>query len=279
MSEEKKKKNIAGIVLSVITIILIIYSGWLIDVYAGLVPAAGFAVIALGITGLIYLLGRKYRKTSYVLGIIYLALVLVISATGHTTDQKISKIQSEPEYELVQIVAMKDSGITEKDDFSNYKLAYSSLDKDGYKRASDILQEHEKKVYKAKPYDNIRHAYGRLKDDDVQLMLLTGLSRGELKERYPQYTEDVVVLFEKKYEMSGIEAKAVDIEKEPCVIYLQGSDLSSGDNINATGRGDCNILLAINPVTCKVNMQVIPRDTFVNIPCTLSATSFLYLLL
>ena len=75
------------------------------------------------------------------------------------------------------------------------------------------------------------------------------------------------VVFEKKYKIGTAELKAVDISKEPFTIYLCGADLSSGEDINSTGRGDVNILLTVNPKTKQVYMQAVPRDTFVYIPC------------
>lgn len=70
-----------------------------------------------------------------------------------------------------------------------------------------------------------------------------------------------------KYELDAVEIKPVDINSEPFTVYLCGADLSSGQDITSTGRGDVNILLTVNPKTAKVNLQVIPRDTFVYIPC------------
>ena len=264
--KKKDKLKIPRIILALLTVVLVLYGTFFISSYAGVSTGVIFFVITALITVLILFLGNKHSKTAFILGIIYLAVLLALSVTGYKADQKLSGMEAAPEYEVVQIVAMKDSNITGEDSFESYKLGYSSNDPNAYNECSDILKEHEKKVYKTKPSKDIYHSYELLKKNNLQLMLLTGVSRGELKEKYPDYQKETVVIFEKKYVKNEVKAKYVDIEKEPCVLYLQGADLSSGDNINATGRGDCNVLLTINPKTKKVNMQVIPRDTFVNIP-------------
>ncbi len=90
------------------------------------------------------------------------------------------------------------------------------------------------------------------------------------------YTEQIKVILSKEYPLEAAKVKSVDISKEPFTVYFQGADLSSGDNINSTGRGDVNILITVNPQTKKVNMQVIPRDLFVYIPCKDASSKLSY---
>lgn len=260
-----EKINIPSVILTVLTAAAVLYCTFLAYSYTGIKTALVFFLIASVLTVALYLLGRKYRKTSVILGILFLVILVVLSFAGHKTDTTLSATQSAPEYDLVQIIVMKDSNISEEDDFRNYKMGYTETDLDAFVKAGEILKEHEKKIYKAKPQGEIKTAYEKLKENKVQLLVLTGMSRSELEEDYPDYRQVTKVLFEKKIPLEEAKAKYVDIEKEPCVIYLQGADLSSGDNIHSTGRGDCNILLTINPDTGKTGFQVIPRDTFVNI--------------
>ena len=52
------------------------------------------------------------------------------------------------------------------------------------------------------------------------------------------YESKIKVVFEKKYELDAVEIKPVDINSEPFTVYLCGADLSSGQDITSTGRGD-----------------------------------------
>jgi len=57
-------------------------------------------------------------------------------------------------------------------------------------------------------------------------------------------------------------ADAVNITKEPFIVYLSGSDSRSA-SINATGRSDVNILAAVNPSTHQILLVNTPRDYYV----------------
>lgn len=170
------------------------------------------------------------------------------------------------QYEVVQIVALKDSDINEEDDFSTYTLGYTNSDDGAYQRSSEILVENNKKVKESHPYSDTETLYNDLLSSKTQMMVLTSNTRSDLSLIDEEYESKIKVLFEKKYELEAVEIKPVDISSEPFTIYLCGADLSAGQDITSTGRGDVNILLTVNPNTAQVNLQVIPRDTFVYIP-------------
>ena len=119
-------------------------------------------------------------------------------------------------------------------------------------------------------------AYNALKNHKVELLVLTNIGKSDLSVIDENYEDYIQVILSKDYPLEKVTSQDVDISKEPFTIYLQGADLSSGDNINSTGRGDVNILLTVNPHTKKVNMQVIPRDLFVYIPCKDASSKLSY---
>ena len=243
------------------------YSSYLVFKYAGAgLGVAAFAIIAV-LCIATFFLSRKTEKTALVIAIILAVLLIISSALAMKLNSKISKVNMTGEYETVQIVALKGSDIDENSDISGVNMGYVNTDAGAYQKGSEILKEHDKKVFKSVPYATTKETYNSFLTGNEKLMVLTNFTKSDLSDIDEEYEDKVKVIFEKKYPVESVTLKPVDISKEPFTLYLCGADLSSHDNINSTGRGDVNILLTVNPKTKKVNMQTIPRDTFVNIPC------------
>ena len=244
-----------------------VYIGVMVSKYIGGTLAFAAIAILAGMFLATVLLHRKKTKVALVIEVLLLIVCILASGVLMKVNSLAGGIHVSKEYEEVQIVALKDSGIEATDDFEQYVLGYSSSDNDTYEKFSGILEENSKAVSKSKPYDDTKKLYEALNNNDVQLMVLTNNEKSDLSVIDEEYEDKIVVLFTKKYELDMIAAKPVDVSKEPFTVYLQGADLSSGEEISSTGRGDVNILLTVNPNTEQVYMQVIPRDTFVYIPC------------
>lgn len=261
------KLALVTLIILVIDILAAIYIVTQVARYTGTLAAViGFAAVAI-IGGLIWFCHYKKPKVAVVVEIL-LTIALVIGIIGVGKINSVTgKISRTTEYEVVQIVTLKDNDIEADDDFETFTLGYTNSDDGAYEKSSEILVENDKKVKESKPYEDTESLYNDLLSSTTELMVLTSNTRSDLSVIDEEYEDKIKVLFEKKYEIGQAELKAVDITKEPFTIYLCGADLSSGEDINSTGRGDVNILLTVNPNTEKVNMQVIPRDTFVYIPC------------
>ena len=206
---------------------------------------------------------KIFAVVTVVLAIVVIGLFLMFFKANNIADN----ITQTKEYETVQIVCLKDSPIQPEDDFSGYNIGYINGDRHSYDTMTEILGENNKKVRKSRTYQSSKGLYENFLSGYTEMMLLTNDVKSDLFEIDESYTDKIRVLFSKDYELGTVETKAVDIATEPFTLYLCGADLSSGDSITSAGRGDVNILLTVNPNTKKVNMQVIPRDTFVNIPC------------
>lgn len=261
--------TLAKITLALLALDIIAAGYILIQVfrYIGTVPGMIGAVLLVIIAALVWICHRKKVKAALIIEIV-LTCALAVGVIGTA---KISSfagdISGNVEYETVQIVVLKDSDITADDDFSQYTLGYGNDDDGAYQKSGEILEEHDKTVHESKPYATTEKLYDGFSDGKTELMVLTDNTKSDLSVIDEEYDTKIKVIFEKKYKLDEVKAKEVDITKEPFTIYLCGTDLSSGEDINSTGRGDVNILLTVNPQTEKVNMQVIPRDTFVYIPC------------
>ena len=226
---------------------------------------ASLPVILL-IGALLLVCNLKKTKAALVIEAIFTVVLIIAMVIVSRVSSLAGAIGRTVQYEVVQIVALKDSDINEEDDFSTYTLGYTNSDDGAYQRSSEILVENNKKVKESHPYSDTETLYNDLLSSKTQMMVLTSNTRSDLSLIDEEYESKIKVLFEKKYELEAVEIKPVDISSEPFTIYLCGADLSAGQDITSTGRGDVNILLTVNPNTAQVNLQVIPRDTFVYIP-------------
>ncbi len=267
MKEEKRNvlKYMSYGILA-IAALLAIYCTSIIYTYSGILMASPFILVVIVILSIALLLSKKKAGIALTIGIVLLIFLTVFSFAGHKVNHMLSKVEAKKEYEVVQIVTLKDSSLTPESDLSSCHISYDNSENGTYKKVGEILKEHKKTINLSIPYKTTEQVYSSLIRNESQMMLLTGMTKAKLETIDPEYKEKIKVLFEKKYEFNHVNLKPVDISKEPFTLYLQGADLSSGDNINSVGRGDANILLTVNPKTKKVNMQIIPRDTFVNIP-------------
>ena len=264
---KKDKWKLASLLLLLALVAMSIYIVTILSNYfeGKILIAAIVGIVVL--VALLAITHYKFPKSTLVIELLLIAICIFASSVLGKVDEVAENISEVKEYEVVQIVAHKDSGITSEDDFSSYVLGYVNSDNDAYERSSEILAENSKVVSKSRPYKTTDEVYSSLLSKSIELMVLTNDTKVDLSMIDEDYSDKIVVLFEKQYEIEQVEADAVDISTEPFTVYFQGTDLSSGDNISSTGRGDVNILLTVNPVSEQVYLQVIPRDTFVYIPC------------
>lgn len=267
--EHLQKSNLAKVTFALLTleIILALYVTIQVSKYIGMIVLLCAIPVILLVGALLILCNIKKTKVALVLEVILMLILIVAMVIVGKVNSVAGAIGQAKQYEVVQIVTLKDSTIQADDDFNSYVLGYTNSDDGAYEKSSEILVENDKKVKESKPYSDTEKLYNDLLSSKTQFMVLTSNTRSDLSVIDEEYEGKIKVIFEKKYELEDVKAKAVDISKEPFTVYLCGADLSSGQDITSTGRGDVNILLTVNPNTKEVNMQVIPRDTFVYIPC------------
>lgn len=267
--------KVTGILL-VIIFITAIYDIMLISTYISLMPLILVTVVSLIILVFLLFLHYKKNKISIVVEIVVCFCLFFLSFMLIRINTFANDITQTNEVETVQIVALKDSPITREQDFDKLQLGYIQDDENAYTYSTEILKENQKKIKKETPYKTMQQAYDDLKNQKIDLLVLTNLAKSDLFDIDENYIEQVKVILSKDYPLQTAKVKAVDMSKEAFTVYFQGADLSSGDNINSTGRGDVNILLTVNPQTKNVNMQVIPRDLFVYIPCKDASSKLSY---
>lgn len=86
-----------------------------------------------------------------------------------------------------------------------------------------------------------------------------------LKEDASSKLNESRVIYTFKIEVGDdtVEASEKELNKEPFVVYISGSD--SRDGIQAVARSDVNILAVVNPAEAKILLVSIPRDMYVQL--------------
>lgn len=94
------------------------------------------------------------------------------------------------------------------------------------------------------------------------------LTQGDNIENYVKKVENITVSInvEQPSEPTpdNTTQKLKDLNKRPFVLYVSGIDVSG--KITMRSRSDVNILIVINPITKKMVLATVPRDTYVPFP-------------
>lgn len=256
-----------SLIMLIIDMIACLYIAMQFFRYTGTGAGICAMITVAAVGALLFLCNVKKTKAAIIIEVILAAALIVAVMLVLRINSLTGAIGRTTQYEAVQIVTLKDSEIEPEDDLSDQVLGYANDDEGAYEKSSEILVENDKQVKESHPYADTRTMYSELVAGNAHMMVLTSNTRSDMTLIDEEYQDKIKVLFEKRYPLEEVEVKPVDISSEPFTVYLCGADLSAGEDITSTGRGDVNILLTVNPNTSKVNLQVIPRDTLVYIPC------------
>lgn len=143
-------------------------------------------------------------------------------------------------------------GVTESYDWQNTQDAIADIN-------NNLGQE-----IKTQKYDSVLEMVDALKSKQVGAILLNEAYVDVLKdiEGYENFSDETRTLYAStKQVVQKVEEKK-DVEKEPFVVYISGSDTRS--KTLAKSRSDVNILAVINPETKQVLLVNTPRDYYVS---------------
>ena len=159
MKTEEKKEKGSRTVNRIIWVLLLLSAAAVIWLVFQIYPYGGWkgsllAGAMLFLLAILLLYGRdKFPKLvlaiSILLVVILGAAVIVMSMVNSAAE----RVSNTAEYEIVQIAALKGSGITAEDDFSRYTLGYAEDDGEALSRGRNILEEENKKIKKEVGYN------------------------------------------------------------------------------------------------------------------------------
>lgn len=266
---KKKKKNIIGISLGILLLIITISLISLVKIL-NVIPDNYFIIgtVFLSILSLILILCLLIKPKNITLKIIkgfssFLAIVLIA-------------IYSFGIYYLNKTMNFIDNLSIINEEITNYYIVV--LDTSIYQESSDLYGEtlayydttDQQVINSIKlelTYKTTNDIY-RLKDmlyqNEVDALLISDIIKNKLEEDYTDFTTNIRILetISIKQQIEDI-TKKVSIKNTPFNVLISGID-AYGD-INQTSRNDVNIIATINPNTNEILLTSIPRDYYVQL--------------
>lgn len=160
------------------------------------------------------------------------------------------------------IAVYKNSTIKDIKGLASKKLGFQSTDLH-LKLAKEALSKDLK--YTGTDYADLANMFVSLDNKSLDGIVLATSYLDVLKEDSKEYYDKlkIVYTFNIEVEKEETQTSKVDIQNQPFVIYLSGTDSRVG--VRAAARSDVNMLLVINPKTGKILIVSVPRDYYVQL--------------
>jgi LCP family protein required for cell wall assembly len=107
----------------------------------------------------------------------------------------------------------------------------------------------------------------------VDLIVLDSAALANLEETDPQFSNATKRLGEISLETDAeVIVKPVNTATTPFVVLINGRDNPTGTSVDLTDtnvntNNDINLIMVINPLTAKITMLTLPRDSYVALAC------------
>ena len=283
MSRQEKKKSIGFMIIAILlSVILVVFAGFLIyqifklEILPDniLIPA----ILVIVLFSLILLILINFCAHGIVSKIIYSILVIMISVVYglgnyylYSTNATLETVtdQSNLSKNTVSVVALNSSSLENVNSLEGSKIGVlKTIGKEATKKSLADLKKNNV-TYTKKTYDNMLGMLKALYDGDVDAIVLNEAYRSNVcdLEDYTNFNNDTKVIHKTVYytkENSSLLAVS-DITSKPFSILISGND--SFGNLDETSRSDVDMLVTINPVTSTILMTSIPRDSYVEEVC------------
>ena len=283
MRRQEKKKSIGFMIIAVLlSVILVVFAGFLIyqifklEILPDniLIPA----ILVIVLFSLILLILINFCAHGIVSKIIYSILVIMISVVYglgnyylYSTNATLETVtdQSNLSKNTVSVVALNSSSLENVNSLEGSKIGVlKTIGKEATKKSLADLKKNNV-TYTKKTYDNMLGMLKALYDGDVDAIVLNEAYRSNVcdLEDYTNFNNDTKVIHKTVYytkENSSLLAVS-DITSKPFSILISGND--SFGNLDETSRSDVDMLVTINPVTSTILMTSIPRDSYVEEVC------------
>ncbi|MEA5143306.1 MAG: LCP family protein [Oscillibacter sp.] len=219
---------------------------------------------------------RRKKTSKVVCGVIALILSgamvygIVASTSLQSALKKIS--QSPQETNTIDVIVLKGSSAQTLADLKGQTFGVTkSMDANTLGAMKAKMSEEIGDV-STSSYQSISRLADGLYQGSVNAIIINDALLSSLSEmeEYSTFAQDTKIIYQYgapvEKQVSATH-EAIDVTKQPFIVYLSGSDSESGD-INATGRSDVNILAVVNPSSHQIMLINTPRDYYV--PMTVS---------
>lgn len=173
------------------------------------------------------------------------------------------------------VVVKKDDVATKPEDIKDYQIGVEkSHDFDAMEKALNKIAKEYNHTLNVTAYDNYISMWEAFMNrSETGAILMETNYYGIYKDSYEEDGDNIsnhvkiighydVEMHNEKDEESQKDKK--DLTAQPFAVYISGIDLEG--NINQKSRSDVNIVMAVNPVTHKIALVTVPRDSYVKFP-------------
>ena len=160
------------------------------------------------------------------------------------------------------VAVLKGSSVKNVDQLKGKKLGFQS---------TDLHLEQAKSTLKGSlnytdtDYTDLANMFIGLENKSLDGIVLASSYLDILKEDSKEYYDKLTIIytFNIEIEKEEKETAKIDIQNQPFIVYLSGTD--SRSTVRATARSDVNMLMIINPKTNKILLVSVPRDYYVQL--------------
>ena len=223
-------------------------------------------VIVTAAIGVLLIAFNRIPKSIQILGIV----LMLIGSLGLFYSQSVlnrALKQVIVEKTVVSFVVLEDSAILDLKLGDEYRYGNSSLlDEDIKEHAlSEVSKEFNFTITPYK-FDMDSDLFLALKNKQIDVMIIDNAMSGFVEDDYPEFWEQVRVIYEVSREYERVDIKTdTNFKTDPFVIYISGIDTSGP--LSYRSRSDVNILMYVNPNKQEILQVTLPRDLYVPIAC------------
>lgn len=275
--------TLIGLILVLIQLVLTVLL--LLKVFKLDILPMKYLIIVNVILALMFLYNLTSQFTSaHILGkiisVFLSGVILFIYLFAAKLDSVLNKI-TEPNknYDVVQVLVLKDDKAETLEDVKNYKFGYNSKASNTHvtQAFSDIKKDLGKTINPT-AYTSWTDLIDTFYENkDVQAIVINSSMLTIINQQYEDFSDKTKVVKSYEYEkLIEVQASNVDVKKDPFVIYVSGisSDDGADTKLASNALSDVNILAVINPETRQVLLVTTPRDSFVKISNGNGATGY-----
>lgn len=269
--EKMKQKNIVynnkfALILLLLPVLPLVYLCILAYKYGGLYFAGIIAAGGLILSLLRLMITRRYKVAGIIINLVLCGLLLFVDIYGSRISKTTGKIVKDFDIYTVDIVKRSDSDLTKESDFFGKSIGYMDSEEYYYNWRFNLLQNDG--IYDSlhkEAYSTYESLFDALRNGHIDLAVLSNIAESELNrmiEENQTASLDYTILYHDLQVQKLKELTEVSIKEEGFTILIQAVDKSG------YALTDVNMLVTVNPSTGKINMQMIPRDSYVYIAGT-----------
>jgi len=175
--------------------------------------------------------------------------------------QKITTVDN-TETQAYSVVVYKDSNIKSIDKLAGKTIGFQSTNLH-LKLAEDKLKETIS--YKKAEHADLASLFLGMDDGSINAIAMATNYLEVLSDDAEEYYKKLKVIYtyDIEFEKETKQTAKIDMENEPFVIYISGTDSRTG--IKTVARSDVNMLAVVNPKKNKILLVSVPRDFYVQL--------------